>query len=462
MSNLTFDNHNRFSEISETDKKNMYAFCDEYRKFIDRAKTEREFTLEASKLLEDNGFVELSSKDTLKRGDKVYTVNRGKGVIAAVIGSEDFSSGVSIVGSHIDSPRLDLKPNPVYEDNHFAYFKTHYYGGIKKYQWTTIPLALHGVATLQDGTQIKISIGEDDNDPTFVISDLLPHFARKQMEKKLSEAIDAESLNIIIGNEEAADCGDSSEKVKYNVLKLLNEKYDICEEDFVSAEIEAVPAFKAKDLGFDRSMVAAYGHDDRVCAYDALRAVIDIKNPKKTAICLLVDKEEIGSVGNTGMRSRHFENILAKMISKTVDTYNDLMLRETISNSICFSADVCAAFDPNFPEVSDKRNVAVLNGGIGVVKYSGSGGKSGASDASAELMANVRKIFNDAGVMWQAAELGKVDAGGGGTIAGFVANLDMEVVDIGVPLLSMHAPYEVAGKLDIFMGYKCYKAFFER
>lgn len=458
---LTFDNHNRFSELSDSDRKVMNALCEDYKAFMNRAKTEREFTTEAVKILEDNGFKNLVTKEKLNKGDKVYTVNRGKGIIAAVIGNEPFTSGMNVVGSHIDSPRLDLKPNPLYEDNHIAYFKTHYYGGIKKYQWTTIPLSLHGVATLCDGTQIKISIGEDDSDPTFVISDLLPHFAAKQMQKKLSEAIEAESLNIIIGNEEDTS-SDDSDKVKANILKLLNEKYDICEEDFVSAEIEAVPAFKAKDLGFDRSMVAAYGHDDRVCAYDALRAIIDVKNTEHTAVCLLVDKEEIGSVGNTGMRSRYFENVIAKMISKTVDNYNDLLLRETISNSICFSADVCAAFDPNFPEVSDKRNIAVLNGGIGVVKYSGSGGKSGASDASAELMAKVRKIFTDAGVFWQAGELGKVDAGGGGTIACYIGNLDMEVVDIGVPLLSMHAPYEIAGKLDIYMGYKGYKAFFER
>lgn len=461
MSKLTFENHNRLSEISKADRKNMTSFCEDYKKFMDSAKTEREFTTCSRQIFEENGFVELGSKTKLSRGDKVYTINRGKGVIAAVIGSEPLTSGVSVVGSHIDSPRLDLKPNPLYEDNHIAYFKTHYYGGLKKYQWTTIPLSLHGVATLKDGTQIKISVGENDEDPTFVISDLLPHFARKQMEKKLSEAIEAESLNIIIGNEEAEGC-DEGEKVKYNILKYLNEKYDISEEDFVSAEIEAVPAFKARDLGFDRSMIAAYGHDDRVCAYAALRAVLDVKKPTHTAICLLVDKEEIGSVGNTGMRSRHFENVLAKMISMTVDSYNDLMLRETISNSICLSADVCSAFDPNFPEASEKRNAAVLNGGIGVVKYSGAGGKSGASDASAELMAIIRRIFADADVMWQAAELGKTDAGGGGTIAGFVANLDMEVVDIGVPLLSMHAPYEVAGKLDIFMGYKGYRAFFER
>lgn len=463
MKKLTHENRNRYSELSKGDIKAMNALSNEYRSFLDKAKTEREFTMEAQQLLEENGFVNLNNVEKIKSGDKIYTINRGKGVIAAVIGTEDFTEGLSVVGAHIDAPRLDLKPNPLYEDNHFAYFKTHYYGGIKKYQWLTIPLALHGVATLEDGTQIKICVGEKDDEPTFVISDLLPHFSKNQMQKKMSEAIEGESLNIIIGNIESDDCdSDTKEKVKYNILRMLNDKYDICEEDFVSAEIEAVPAYKAKDLGFDRSMVAAYGHDDRVCSYDALKAIIDIKNPKKTAVCLLVDKEEIGSVGNTGMRSQHFENVVARMISKRVENYSDLLTRDTISNSICLSADVCAAFDPNFPEVSEKRNMAILNGGIGLMKYSGAGGKSGSSDASAELMALIRKIFNENGVMWQAAELGKIDAGGGGTIAGFVANMDMEVVDVGVPLLSMHAPYEVAGKLDIYMGYKAYKAFFER
>lgn len=463
MKKLTHENKNRYAELNKSDIKTMNALSDEYRAFIDKAKTEREFTLEAQKLLEENGFVNLINIDKIKSGDKVYTLNRGKGVIAAVIGVEDFTEGLSVVGAHIDAPRLDLKPNPLYEDNHFAYFKTHYYGGIKKYQWMTIPLALHGVATLEDGTQIKICIGEKDDEPTFLISDLLPHFSKNQMQKKMSEAIEGESLNIIVGNIETEDTdSEIKEKVKYNILQMLNEKYDICEEDFVSAEIEAVPAYKARDLGFDRSMVAAYGHDDRVCSYDALKAIIDIKKPKKTAVCLLVDKEEIGSVGNTGMRSQHFENVVARMISKRVDNYSDLLTRDTISNSICLSADVCAAFDPNFAEVSEKRNAAILNGGIGLMKYSGAGGKSGSSDASAELMACIRKIFNENNVMWQAAELGKIDAGGGGTIAGFVANMDMEVVDVGVPLLSMHAPYEVAGKLDIYMGYKAYKTFFER
>ncbi len=471
IKNLLYENRNRLSELSSDEKKCVNAYSDEYKEFLDKAKTEREFATEAQKYLEDNGFKPLGVKESLKPGDRVYTINRGKGVVAAVIGSADITEGTSIVGAHIDSPRLDLKPNPLYEDGHFAYFKTHYYGGIKKYQWTTIPLALHGVATLQDGTQIKITVGEKDNDPTFMITDLLPHFAKDQMQKKVIEAFPGESLNIILGNAEYETDGKKTnnkandeikEKVKYNILSLLNEKYDICEEDFISSEIEAVPAYKARDLGFDRSMVAAYGHDDKVCAYGAMRAVADLKRPKRTAICLLVDKEEIGSVGNTGMRSRYFENILAKIVDKCCDSYSDLKLRDTISNSVSLSADVCAGFDPNYPEASEKRNAPVINGGLGVMKYSGSGGKSGSSDAGAELMAKMRSIFNTAGVKWQSGELGKIDGGGGGTIAAYVGNLDIDVVDVGVPLLSMHSPYETAGKLDIYMAYKGYKAFFER
>ncbi len=463
---LNKNNNNKFSELSAAEAKNMNAYCEDYKAFLDKAKTEREFAHEAQKYLENNGFKPLEAVSRLKPGDRVYTINRGKGVLAAVIGARPITEGVGIVGAHIDSPRLDLKPNPLYEDGHFAFFKTHYYGGIKKYQWTTVPLALHGVATLEDGTQIKISVGEKDGDPTFMVTDLLIHFAKDQMQKKLIEAIPGESLNIILGNAEYDGKDDEGEeikeKVKYNILKLLSDKYDIREEDFISAEIEAVPAYKAKDLGFDRSMVAAYGHDDRVCAYGALRAVADLNRSAHTAVCLLVDKEEIGSVGNTGMRSRYFENTLAMMVDKCEDSYSDLKLRAAMSNSVCISADVCAAFDPGWPEAAEKHNIPVVNGGLGVMKYSGSGGKSGASDASAELMAKLRKIFNDADIKWQAGELGKVDGGGGGTIAGFVANLDIEVVDVGVPLLSMHSPYESAGKLDIYMAYKGYKAFFDR
>ncbi len=459
------NNNNKLSELSKTETKVMNGYCEDYKEFLNRAKTEREFVREAQKYLEDKGFRMLDSLDKLKAGDRVYTINRGKGIIAAVIGSEPITEGLSVVGAHIDSPRLDLKPNPLYEDGHFAYFKTHYYGGLKKYQWTTVPLALHGVAALEDGTQIKINVGEKDEDPTFMVTDLLPHLAKEQMQKKMTEAIPGETLNIILGNAEYPDEMEDKEikdKVKYNILKLLNEQYDIREEDFVSSEIEAVPAYKAKDLGFDRSMVAAYGHDDRVCAYGALTAVAELKTPDYTAVCLLVDKEEIGSIGNTGMRSRYFENIMAKIVDKCEKNYTDLKLRETISKSLCLSADVCAAFDPDYPDTVEKNNIPVINGGIGVMKYSGSGGKSGASDANAEMMAKIRKIFNDADVKWQTGELGKVDGGGGGTIAGFVANLDIDVVDVGVPLLSMHSPYETAGKLDIYMAHKAYKAFFER
>ena len=341
-----------------------------------------------------------------------------------------------------------------------AYFKTHYYGGIKKYQWTAIPLSIHGVAALQDGTQIKISIGEDPSDPVFCVSDILPHLAQNQMTKKMVEAIPGESLNIILGNI-GSDDPEVKEGVKQNILKILNEKYDICEEDLLSSEIEVVPAFDARDLGLDRSMIAGYGQDDRVCAYTALRAILDMKKPKKTAVCLLVDKEEIGSMGATGMQSRHFENVLAKVCAKTVKSYSDLILRESLQNSTCLSADVGVALDPNYADVTEKRNTAILNGGILLTKYTGSRGKGGASDANAELVAKIRRIFNENGVEWQIGELGKVDFGGGGTIAQFVANLDMDVIDAGVPLLSMHSPFEVAGKLDIFMAYKGYRAFYQ-
>lgn len=458
--NLHYENKSIFPSLGEKEKSEVFDFCEDYRKFITLAKTEREFCEESVRVLEANGFTMLEEKSKLKAGDKVYTVNRGKGVFAAVIGSEPIENGVSLVGAHIDSPRLDLKPNPLYEDQGVAYFKTHYYGGIKKYQWTAIPLAIHGVAALQDGTQIKISIGEDPSDPVFCVSDILPHLAQNQMTKKVVEAIPGESLNIILGNI-GSDDPEVKEGVKQNILKILNEKYDICEEDLLSSEIEVVPAFDARDLGLDRSMIAGYGQDDRVCAYTALRAILDVKKPKKTAVCLLVDKEEIGSMGATGMQSRHFENVLAKVCAKTVKTYSDLTLREALQNSTCLSADVGVALDPNYADVTEKRNTAILNGGILLTKYTGSRGKGGASDANAELVAKIRRIFNENEVEWQIGELGKVDFGGGGTIAQFVANLDMDVIDAGVPLLSMHSPFEVAGKLDIFMAYKGYRAFYQ-
>ena len=456
---LLYKNKSIFGELNEKEKSRIYDFCEDYRVFISKAKTEREFCEDSCRVLEANGFVQLNEETTLKPGDKVYTVNRGKGIFAAVIGTKDIESGTNIVGAHIDSPRLDLKPNPLYEDQGIAYFKTHYYGGIKKYQWTAIPLSIHGVAALQDGTQIKISIGENEDEPVFCVTDLLPHLADGQVKKKMFEAIPGESLNVILGNI-ACDDEEIKEGVKLNILKILNEKYDICEEDLLSSEIEVVPAFGARDVGFDRSMIGGYGQDDRVCAYTALRAILDVKKPEKTAICLLVDKEEVGSMGNTGMRSQYFENVLAKICSLTKSNYNDLVLRNALSNSTCLSADVGVALDPNFADVTEKNNTAILNGGIALMKYSGSRGKAGASDASAELVAKIRKIFNENGVEWQMGELGKVDMGGGGTIAQYVANLDMEVIDVGVPLLSMHAPFEIAGKLDIFMTYRGYLEFY--
>ena len=457
--NLGYENKNMFAELDKKEKELVFDFCNGYMKFITKAKTEREYCDETCRLLESNGFIPLSETDTLKAGDKIYTVNRGKGVIAAVIGEENIENGINLIGAHIDSPRLDLKPNPLYEESGIAYFKTHYYGGIKKYQWTAIPLAIHGIAALQDGTQIKITIGEDETDPVFCVTDLLPHMADQQMMKKTKDAIPGENLNVILGNI-CCDDEEAKEKVKMNILKMLNEKYDICEEDLLSSEIEVVPAFGARDVGLDRSMIGGYGQDDRVCAYTAIKALLDVKKPKKTAVCLLVDKEEVGSMGATGMQSRNFENVLAKICAKTKECYNDLILRECLSNSNCLSADVGAAFDPNYPDVSEKRNIPYINCGITLTKYTGSRGKGGASDASAEFVAKIRRIFNEKGVHWQIGELGKVDGGGGGTIAQFVANLDMDVIDAGVPLLSMHAPFEISGKLDVYMTYKGYREFF--
>lgn len=455
--NLIYERKNGFTDIDLKTKDKVFDFCEEYKKAITEAKTEREFCNMSVKMLESAGFVALDSQKKLNAGDKVYFVNRGKGIIAFVIGKNPVTDGVNIVGAHIDSPRLDLKPQPLYEDSGMALLKTHYYGGIRKYQWYNIPLSLHGVVVKKDGTAINISIGEDANDPIFCIPDLLPHLAGQYGNKKLSEAFEGEKLNVLVGNIPCSDA--EKEKVKYGVMSLLNEKYGICEADLMSSELELVPAFAARDLGFDRSMIAGYGHDDRVCAYTALKAIIDTNKPAKTAVCLLVDKEEIGSMGNTGMQSRNFENVLAKVCSLCGGEYNELMLRECLSNSQCLSADVGAAYDPSFPEVYEKNNSAYINEGVLLTKYTGARGKSGSSDASAEFMAKIRGVFEDNGVVWQSGELGKIDIGGGGTIAQFVANLDVDVIDCGVPLLAMHAPNEVAGKFDIYMAYCGYKAF---
>lgn len=456
---LTYERKNGFAIMANEERNKAFALCEDYRKFLNAAKTEREFCTLSKKTLEEAGFVALDSKTELKAGDKVYAINRGKGVFAAVIGEKPLNDGINLVGAHIDSPRLDLKPNPLYEDGKMAFFKTHYYGGIKKFQWLTIPLAIHGVIVKADGTKIDVSIGEDENDPIFCISDILPHLGQEQAKKPLGEAIQGEMLNVILGNIEADDA--EKEKVKYNVLKYLNQKYDITEADLLSSEIEVVPALRARDLGFDQSMIAGYGQDDRVCAYTALRAILEIEKPEKTAVCLLVDKEEIGSMGCTGMQSRYFENVMARLCRLCDKESGDFYLREVLSNSYCLSADVGAAFDPNFPETCEKNNTPFLNCGLLLTKYTGSRGKGGASDANAEFVAKIRNIFSENGVVWQMGELGKVDGGGGGTIAQFVANLDMEVIDCGVALLSMHSPYEIAGKSDIYMAYKGYRAFFE-
>ena len=438
---------------ADVSKEDIFAFGDDYKEFLSAAKTERLTVEKAVELLESKGFKEFDGKNAAP-GDKIYSVNRGKGLAAAIVG-EEIAEGVNIVAAHIDSPRLDLKPNPLYEDISVALLKTHYYGGIKKYQWTTVPMAIHGVVYKENGERVDISLGEDENEPCFCVSDLLIHLAGEQMGKKLSDGIDGENLNLLAGSVPDSD-KEEKERVKLAILKLLNEKYGICEEDFLSAELEAVPAGKARDIGFDRGLIGSYGHDDRVCAYTGLRAMLDAKKVKRTAVLILADKEEIGSTGNTGMKSRFYENFIYD-IAEACGADG----RRVISNSNCLSADVCNAVDPQYQSVSERNNAAYLNCGVGLIKYTGARGKSGTSDASAEFIAKLRKLFSENNVIWQAAELGKVDAGGGGTVAQYIAQLDVETIDCGVPLLSMHAPFEIAAKADIYMAYKAYKAFYE-
>ena len=440
------------------DKEIVFKFAEGYKDFLNVSKTERESVTEAVRLAELCGFKPLESFTTLKEGDKVYAVNKLKGLIAAVIGSENISGGVNIVGAHVDAPRLDLKPNPLYEDGELAYFKTHYYGGIKKYQWGTIPLSLHGVVIKADGERVDIKIGDENDDVTFVITDLLPHLAQEQMKKSSSQVIEAEELNLLIGSMPLS--GEEKDAVKTNILSILNEKYSICEEDFLSAELEIVPAANAKDVGFDRSLIGAYAHDDRVCAYPALMAALTTEACGKTAVCLLSDKEEVGSMGHTGAKSDFMKLILLELLDKTGEAATQLNLLRCLDRSHCLSADVNAAFDPNFPAPYEKRNASKINYGVAIAKYTGARGKSGSSDASAELMGKIRTLFNENEVLWHVAELGKVDAGGGGTIAQYIANLGVETVDCGVPVLSMHAPFEVVSKLDVYMAYKAFHSFY--
>ncbi len=448
---------NGWINLNEQEKNDIFDFCDGYINFLNNAKIEREAVVEVRKMAEENGFKDLSTYENLQPGDKVYFVNRDKSMYLAIIGTEKIENGVHIIGSHIDSPRLDLKPNPLCEEGELAYFATHYYGGIKKYQWTTIPLSMHGIIVKANGEKITINIGEDDNDPIFTITDLLPHLAQEQMQKTLSKGIEGEDLKLLIGsipyNEEKCN-----EKVKLNILNILNQKYGIVEKDLVSAEIELVPAFKARSLGFDKSMVAAYGQDDKVCAYASVAAMMSIQNVKNTAVCILSDKEEIGSMGNTGMESHMFDYFISELLNKTGENRVNL-LDKVFCYSKMLSSDVDAAFDPIYASVSDKNNAGYLGRGLGINKYTGARGKSGASDANAEYVAWVRNILEKNNVDYEVSELGKVDIGGGGTIAYILANKGVDVIDCGVPVLSMHAPYEVTSKYDIYSAYRAYQAF---
>lgn len=432
----------------------MERYCSLYKTFLHQGKTERECARVAVELAEKAGFKPYERGMALKPGDRIYRVNRGKSVMLAVIGKQSLEKGAQIVAAHIDSPRLDLKPNPLYEDSELAFFKTHYYGGIRKYQWVTIPLELHGVVAKKDGTVVEVRLGEDQ-EPKFVITDLLPHLGGEQGKKPLNEAVPGESLNILLGSCPSGE-EDEKDRVKMQILEKLYEKYGITEDDFTSAELEAVPAAAPTDIGLDASLIGAYGHDDRVCGFAALQGILELAEPEKTAVCMLADKEEIGSMGVTGMQSAAFDTFLHDLCDG-----QGVPLRACYENSFCLSCDVTAAYDPNFPEVFEKRNAAFVNYGVGLCKYTGARGKSGASDASAETVAYVRRVLDQADVLWHISELGKVDAGGGGTVAMYMANRNIATLDAGVPVLSMHAPFETVAKLDCYMTYKACKAIYE-
>lgn len=454
---------NAWLSYTEADEKEMEALAEAYKSFLDNGKTERECVDRTIEEARAKGYVSLEEKlekgETVKAGDKVYTVDMNKIIALFHIGEEDITKGMNILGAHIDSPRIDIKQNPLYEDSDLAYLDTHYYGGIKKYQWVALPLALHGVIAKKDGSVVNVNIGEEEGDPIVYITDLLVHLAGKQMEKPASTVVEGESLDLLIGSRPLKDLPeDKKEAVKENVMKLLTEKYGIEEEDFLSAELEIVPAGKARDCGLDRSMIAAYGQDDRVCAYTSLVAMLEMEAPKRTCCCLLVDKEEIGSVGATGMQSRFFENSVAELMD-AMGVYSDLALRRTLRSCSMLSSDVSAGFDPAYAECFEKKNAAFLGRGIVLNKFTGARGKSGSNDANAEYVARVRRIFDDHEVAFQTAELGKVDVGGGGTIAFIAALYGMEVIDSGVAVLSMHAPWEVTSKADVYEAKKAYKAF---
>ena len=444
---LFYKQKNGYDTMTTQQRIDMEDYCRGYMAFLNDARTEREAVKMAIEMAEDKGFVEYVDGMELKAGDKVYRNNRGKALMLAVIGKQSLENGTVIAGAHVDSPRIDLKQNPLYESDELAYFKTHYYGGIKKYQWVTIPLELHGAVALKSGETIDVTIGHDPADPQFVITDLLPHLGKDQMKKTMEEGITGEGLNILIGSIPYADEG--SDRVKLAVMSILNDRYGIVEEDFLSAELTAVPAFEVREIGLDRSLIGGYGHDDRVCAYAELKAILDLEEaPEKTCVCILADKEETGSDGVSGMQSSAFECFMEELCET-----QRVPLRHCFENSFCLSADVTAAFDPNFPEVSEKRNDSKLNYGMGICKFTGARGKSGTSDASAEVVAYLRRLFADNGVVWQMSELGKVDQGGGGTIAKYMANRNIDTIDAGVPVMSMHSPFEVVAKFDCFMTY---------
>ena len=452
---LLYDRKNGYDRLAPGEAEAIAAYCTGYKQFLDAGKTERECVDRTIALAENAGFRPYVRGGELKPGDKVYRVNRGKAITLAIIGRKPLSEGANIGAAHIDSPRLDLKQNPLYEAEELAFLKTHYYGGLRKYQWVTIPLELHGVIVLKSGQTVRVSIGNGEDDPLFTIDDLLPHLGTEQSKKPLGEAIPGENLNILVGSRPLEE-DEGKDRVKLAALELLNRKYGITEEDFISAELSAVPAFRASDVGFDRSLIGAYGHDDRVCAYACLAAILQLSAPEYTAVCMLADKEEIGSEGVSGMQSAFFDTFVGDLC-----IHQKVPLRVCFEKSFCLSTDVTAAFDPNFADVYEKNNSARVNYGVGLCKYTGSRGKGGASDAGAELVAYVRRLLDDKGVLWQMAELGKIDQGGGGTVACYMANRNIDTLDAGVPVLSMHSPFETVSKLDCYMTYRACMAVYQ-
>lgn len=455
--NLFYKKKSAFELMTPEDEQKIFQYSEKYKDFLDNAKVEREAVIYSEAVLRKAGFTEYKFGDKIERGGNYFYNNRNKAIIAFRIGTDDINEGVKICAAHIDSPRFDMKPVPLYEDTGIGYLKTHYYGGVRKYQWAALPLALHGNVVLSDGTSVNVKIGEDEGEPVFCITDLLPHLAKDQGAKTLNAAFNGEGMNIIFSSspyeDKNGDYDDTDDKVKLNALVLLNRKYGIKEEDLISAELSAVPAGKARDVGIDSWMIGAYGHDDRVCAYPALTALIDSTDDRNTKICVLADKEETGSDGNTGMQSKYLHDIIKEIAASLGG--NECAVRE---KSLCLSADVTAGYDPSYSDVYEKRNSALVSSGVAIAKYTGHGGKSSTSDASSELVGAVRRILSSGNVNWQIAEMGKVDAGGGGTVAKYIANLNIDVVDIGVPVLSMHSPFEIISKADL---YSCYRAFCE-